>query len=116
MIMSKYDKLIGKWMDRHYCKDVKEDGKYIYCDKKTFINIDADDEFEGPFEDEYWEIVYIKRLKILEINGKITDQINDRLKPSDMPPQDFYNIIINAINKWFSEKFSTPVIHTNEWD
>jgi hypothetical protein len=114
MIMSKYDKLIGKWMDRHYCKDVKEDGKYIYCDKKTFINVE--DDSEGAFEDEYWEIVYIKRLKALEINGKLTDQIIDKLKPSDMSPQDFYSFIISAINKWFSEKFSVPVLYTNEWD
>jgi hypothetical protein len=51
----------------------------------------------------------------LEINGKIIDQINDRLKPSDMIPQDFYGIINNAINKWFSEKFSVPVLDINEW-
>lgn len=116
MIMSKYDKLINKWMDRHYCRDVKKDSKYIYCDKKNFINMDVDDEFEGSFEDEYWEIVYIKRLKVLEVNGKIIDQINDILKPSDMVPQDFYSFIISAINKWFSEKFSVPVLNTNVWD
>jgi hypothetical protein len=112
MIMSKYDKLIGKWMDRHYCKDVEEGDKIIFCDKKTFINMDAD----YDSEDHYWEMVYIKRLKILEINGKIIDQINDRLKPSDMIPQDFYGIINNAIKNWFSEKFSSPVLDINEWD
>ena len=110
MIMSKYDKLIGKWMDRHYCKDVKEDDKYIYCDKKNFTDIDDN------VEDEYWELVYMKRLKILETNGKIIDQINDRLKPSDMIPQDFYGIINNAIKNWFSEKFSVPVLDISEWD
>jgi hypothetical protein len=114
--MSKYDKLIGKWMDRHYCKDVKEDDRYIYCDKKTFINIDADGEFEGPFEDEYYEILYIKSSKVLEYKGSIIDQINDVLKPSDMLPQDFFGFIEKGINNWFSEKFSVIVLYDSVWD
>jgi len=116
MIMSKYDKLIGKWMDRHYCKDVKEDGKYIHCDKKTFVNMDVDDEFEGPFEDEYWELVYMKKGRVLEYKGSIIDQITRTLKPSDMAPQDFYDITCDAINKWFSEKFSVMVVYDSVWD
>lgn len=114
--MSKYDKLIGKWMDRHYCKDVEEDGKYIYCDKKTFINMDVDDEFEGSFEDEYWEIVYKKKGGVLEYKGSIIDQIDRVLKPSDMVPQDFYGITCEAIKKWFSEKFSVIVVYDSIWD
>jgi len=114
--MSKYDKLIGKWMDRHYCKDVKEDGKYIHCDKKTFVNMNVDDEFEGPFEDEYWELVYMKKGRVLEYKGSIIDQITRTLKPSDMAPQDFYNITCDAINNWFSEKFSVMVVYDSVWD
>jgi hypothetical protein len=114
--MSKYDKLIGKWMDRHYCKDVKEDDKRIYCDKKTFVNMDVDDEFEGPFEDEYWELVYMKKGRVLEYKGSIIDQITRTLKPSDMAPQDFYNITCDAINNWFSEKFSVMVVYDSVWD
>jgi hypothetical protein len=112
MIMSKYDKLIGKWMDRHYCKDVKEDGKYIYCDKKNFVNMDAD----YDSEDHYWELVYNKKGRVLEYKGSIIDQITRTLKPSDMAPQDFYNITCDAINKWFSEKFSVMVVYDSVWD
>ena len=110
MIMSKYDKLIGKWMDRHYCKDVKEDDKYIYCDKKNFTDIDDN------VEDEYWELVYMKRSKVLEYKGSIIDQIIRTLKPSDMKPQDFDNITRDAIQKWFSEKFSVIVLYDSVWD
>ncbi len=108
--MSKYDKLIGKWMDRYYCKDVKEDDKYIYCDKKIFTDIDDN------VEDEYWEILYIKSSKVLEYKGSIIDQINNLLKPSDMRPQDFYDITRDAIKKWFSEKFSVIVLYDSVWD
>jgi hypothetical protein len=114
MIMSKYDKLIGKWMDRHYCRDVEDGDKIIFCDKKTFINVE--DDSEGPFEDEYWEIIYLKRSKVLEYKGSIIDQITRTLKPSDMPPQDFYDIIRDAIQKWFSEKFSVIVVYDSVWD
>ena len=112
--MSKYDKLIGKWMDRHYCRDVKDGDKIIFCDKKTFINVE--DDSEGPFEDEYWEIIYIKRSKVLEYKGSIIDQINRILKPSDMKPQDFDNITRDAIKNWFSEKFSVIVVYDSVWD
>lgn len=112
MIMSKYDKLIGKWMDRHYCKDVKDGDKIIFCDKKTFINVDAD----YDSEDYYWEIIYIKRGKVLEYKGSIIDQITRTLKPSDMKPQDFDNITRDAIQKWFSEKFSVVVVYDSVWD
>jgi hypothetical protein len=115
MIMSKYDKLIGKWMDRHYCRDVEEDGKYIHCDKKTFTYMDANNVYV-EFEDEYWEIVYMKRSKVLEYKGSILDQIIRTLKPSDMKPQDFYNITRDAIQKWFSEKFSVIVVYDSVWD
>lgn len=114
--MSEYNKLIGKWMGRHYCKDVKDDGNYIYCDKKTFINRDVDDESDEPFEDEYWLIVFKKRGHVLECEGSIIDQINRVLKPSDMRPQDFEKHIIEGINKWFSEKFSVIVVYNSIWD
>ena len=114
MIMSKYDKLIGKWMDRHYCKDVRDGDKIIFCDKKTFINVE--DDSEGPFEDEYWEIVYMKKGRVLEYKGSIIDQITRTLKPSDMLPQDFDNITRDAIKNWFSEKFSVMVVYDSVWD
>ena len=110
--MSKYDKLIGKWMDRHYCRDVEEDGKYIHCDKKTFVSMDAD----YDSEDHYWELVYMKKGRVLEYKGSIVDQITRTLKPSDMVPQDFYNITRDAINNWFSEKFSVVVVYDSVWD
>jgi hypothetical protein len=33
-----------------------------------------------------------------------------------MPPQDFYDIIRDAIQKWFSEKFSVIVVYDSVWD
>ena len=53
---------------------------------------------------------------MLEYKGSIIDQITRTLKPSDMKPQDFDNITRDAIQKWFSEKFSVIVVYDSVWD